>query len=106
CAAHEQHELADRALAAESGGHPASLAGGRRVRLQVQAGAEGAPRAAEDEDPRLAIVGQLPEELPELADERRVERVQRVRTMEREPGEMLFTIDAQRFEHGVLPSVA
>src|SRR5262249_32838010 len=70
-----------------------------RLLLQVESGAERAPRAAQHQDARLGVVRQLPEELPQLADEGRAHGIQRPRSVEREPGEVSLALEGEGFVH-------
>src|SRR5262249_22766568 len=99
-AAHQQHELADRALRAKAGGDRAPAGAlPARLLLQVESGAERPPRAAQDQDAGLGVVRQLPEELPQLANEGRAHGIQRTWSVEREPGEVSLALEGEGFVH-------
>src|SRR5262249_45697944 len=74
----------------------ATLGGGG---FQIEPGAEGTAGAAQDHDPRRAVLRELPEELPQLAHEGTVHRVERVGAVEREPGERVLARDLEWLEH-------
>ena len=77
------------------------------VLLQIEPGAEGAPGAAQDDDARVAIRRQAAEEVAQLGDHRRVERVECLGTVQRQPGDLAIAADIEcgvGHAGGLLPS--
>src|SRR5262249_10876861 len=99
------HDVGDAALRIQRLGDAGRLllpSAARHRRLEVEACAEILARALQHDDARVAIALQALEIDVERIDQRRIERVEALGTIERHPVAAVVMLDQQRLGHGAL----